>query len=81
MTFSNATEQANQFKHISDRVSMIGNQSSKQRTTYDHIRKDYRDAGQAQLSDLEALELSAVETMLLSAELIRAIQTVRGLMA
>lgn len=79
MIFSTASEQASSFKQISDKVSMVGNQSSKQRTVYDSIRKAYRDNGKADISDLDTLEASATETMILSAELIRAIQTARGL--
>lgn len=76
MTFS--SDEASFFKQISDRVSMVGNQSSIQRSAYDRIRKTRRDDLKSNIDpELKALETSAVETILLSSELIRAIQNVR----
>lgn len=80
MTFS--SDESTFFKQISDRVTMVANQSSIQRTAYDHLRKTRRDDRRADIeSELTALENSAMETVLLSSELIRAIQNVRRMEA
>lgn len=73
------SDQAHIYRQISDRVSMIGNQSTKQRTVYDAIRKSYRDHGSVDPSNLDTLEMSAQETILLASELVRAIQASRRL--